>query len=71
MSEFWVSVLKDWTIPSIIVNGVVIPIEVSTQTKDKLTECNRNSKYVHAIFMAIPFEKFKRRSMFLRKLGTF
>ncbi|XP_022853916.1 uncharacterized protein LOC111375345, partial [Olea europaea var. sylvestris] len=59
----WVSVQNGWKPPSTIVSGTVNLIEISLWTKDEIAECNWNSKGLHALFMAVSPEEFRRVSM--------
>lgn len=52
------------TIQPTIVVGIVKPTDVSTWPKDDIAKCNSNSRDVHAIFMAIFSEEFKRVFMY-------
>lgn len=58
-----VSLEKDGTIPTLRVEGVSTPRDVSTWIRYKLAKYNWNIKGVHAIFMAISSKEFKHASM--------
>ncbi|XP_022895214.1 uncharacterized protein LOC111409393 [Olea europaea var. sylvestris] len=60
----WVSVQNGWKPPSTIVSGTVNLTDISLWTKDEITECNWNSKGLHALFMPVSLEEFRRVSMF-------
>ncbi|XP_022854061.1 uncharacterized protein LOC111375463 [Olea europaea var. sylvestris] len=60
----WVSVQNGRKPPSTTVSGVVNLIDISLWTKEKLTDCNWNSKGLHALFMTVSPEEFMRVSMF-------
>ncbi|XP_022895355.1 uncharacterized protein LOC111409547 [Olea europaea var. sylvestris] len=49
--------------PSTIVSGTVTLTDRSLWTKDEIAECNWNSKGLHALFMAVSSEDFRRVSM--------
>ncbi|XP_022883334.1 uncharacterized protein LOC111400128 [Olea europaea var. sylvestris] len=59
----WVSVQNGWKPPSTIVSGTVNLTDISLWTKDEIAECNWNSKGLHALFMAVSPEEFRRVSM--------
>ncbi|XP_022873216.1 uncharacterized protein LOC111392180 [Olea europaea var. sylvestris] len=59
----WVSVQNGWKPPSTTVSGTVNLTDKSLWTKDEIAECNWNSKGLHALFMTVSPEEFKRVSM--------
>ncbi|XP_022856135.1 uncharacterized protein LOC111377295, partial [Olea europaea var. sylvestris] len=59
----WISVQNGWKPPSIIVSGNIHLTDISVWTKDELAACNWNSKGIHALFMALSPEEFRRVSM--------
>ncbi|XP_022861288.1 uncharacterized protein LOC111381706 [Olea europaea var. sylvestris] len=59
----WVSVQNGWKPPSTTVSGVVNLTDISLWTKEELADCNWNSKGLHALFMSVSPEEFKRVSM--------
>lgn len=59
----WVSVQNGWKPHSTTVSGVVTPTDISLWSKDELVECNWNSKGLHALFMSVSPEEFRRVSM--------
>ncbi|XP_022857366.1 uncharacterized protein LOC111378405 [Olea europaea var. sylvestris] len=60
----WISVQNGWKPPSTTVSGTINLTDISLWTKDELAACNWNSKEIHALFMAISPEEFRRVSMF-------
>ncbi|XP_022866694.1 uncharacterized protein LOC111386456 [Olea europaea var. sylvestris] len=59
----WLSVVNGWIAPSTTVKNVVKPTPIENWTKIELDNCNWNSKALHALFMAISPEEFRRVSM--------
>ncbi|XP_022864588.1 uncharacterized protein LOC111384537 [Olea europaea var. sylvestris] len=59
----WVSVQNGWKPPSTIVSGTVNLTDISLWTKDEIAEHNWNSKGLHALFMVVSPEEFRRLSM--------
>ncbi|XP_022868632.1 uncharacterized protein LOC111388180 [Olea europaea var. sylvestris] len=59
----WISVQNGWKPPSSIVSGNIHLTDISLWTKDELAACNWNSKGIHALFMALSPEEFRRVSM--------
>ncbi|XP_022868003.1 uncharacterized protein LOC111387662 [Olea europaea var. sylvestris] len=59
----WVSVQNGWKPPSTTVSGVVNLTDISLWTMEELADCNWNSKGLHALFMAMSPEEFRRVSM--------
>ncbi|XP_022866024.1 uncharacterized protein LOC111385832 [Olea europaea var. sylvestris] len=59
----WISVQNGWKPPSTIVSGNIHLTDISVWTKDELAACNWNSKGIHALFMALSPEEFRRVSM--------
>ncbi|XP_022883551.1 uncharacterized protein LOC111400370 [Olea europaea var. sylvestris] len=59
----WLSVQNGWKPPSTIVSGTVNLTDISLWTKDEIAECNWNSKGLHALFMVVSPEEFRRVSM--------
>ncbi|XP_022897283.1 uncharacterized protein LOC111410921 [Olea europaea var. sylvestris] len=60
----WLSVQNGWKPPSTSISGTVNLTDISLWTKDELAECNWNNKGLHALFMAVSPEEFRRVSMF-------
>ncbi|XP_022870546.1 uncharacterized protein LOC111389800 [Olea europaea var. sylvestris] len=60
----WISVQNGWKPPSTTVSGTINLTDISLWTKDELAACNWNSKGIHALFMALSPEEFRRVSMF-------
>ncbi|XP_022841852.1 uncharacterized protein LOC111365529 [Olea europaea var. sylvestris] len=56
-------VQNGWKPPSSIVSGNIHLTDISLWTKDELAACNWNSKGIHALFMALSPEEFRRVSM--------
>ncbi|XP_022849862.1 uncharacterized protein LOC111371947 [Olea europaea var. sylvestris] len=59
----WISVQNGWKPPSTTVSGTINLTDISLWTKDELAACNWNSKGIHALFMALSPEEFRRVSM--------
>ncbi|XP_022843115.1 uncharacterized protein LOC111366633 [Olea europaea var. sylvestris] len=59
----WISVQNGWKPPSSIVSGNIHLTDISLWIKDELAACNWNSKGIHALFMALSPEEFRRVSM--------
>lgn len=66
--HIWISVQNGWTTPSSTVAGVVILTDIYLCTKDQVADCNWNSKGIHALFMVVSVEEFRRVSM-LKRFG--
>lgn len=59
----WISVQNGWKPSSTTVSGTINLTDISLWTKDELAACNWNSKGIHALFMALSPEEFRRVSM--------
>ncbi|XP_022870995.1 uncharacterized protein LOC111390222 [Olea europaea var. sylvestris] len=60
----WIRVQNGWKPPSTTVSGTINLTDISLWTKGELAACNWNSKGIHALFMALSPEEFRRVSMF-------
>ncbi|XP_022891620.1 uncharacterized protein LOC111406424 [Olea europaea var. sylvestris] len=60
----WISVQNGWKPPFTTVSGTINLTDISLWTKDELAACNWNSKGIHALFMALSPEEFRRVSIF-------
>ncbi|CAI9786815.1 unnamed protein product [Fraxinus pennsylvanica] len=61
--HIWFSVVNGWIVPNSTVNNEVIPTLIANWTRVNSDECNRNSKALHTLFMAVSLEEFRRVSM--------
>ncbi|XP_022883529.1 uncharacterized protein LOC111400347 [Olea europaea var. sylvestris] len=59
----WQIVVNGWSVPSTTIDGVVTPTPIENWSRAQLDSYNLNSKALHALFMAVSPEEFRRVSM--------
>ncbi|XP_022888893.1 uncharacterized protein LOC111404292 [Olea europaea var. sylvestris] len=59
----WQIVVNGWSTPNITIDGIITFTPIVNWSRAPLDSCNLNSKALHALFMAVSPEEFRRVSM--------